>query len=207
MDDTDETEAERIALEELLRQFGFAVPDGRPSDSLDPDEYENNQVRDTYAHYGLAMYHAQVVEHEIVNLLVLARIVKARENAEQILSDPWERRFRETLGVLVRRLTPFMTGDQELLRDMTDAVRARNRLAHSYWRERAEDFVSLRGRDDMIAELTRLKDSFINLNRRLEQMSQPFRESLGMTQESIEALYTDMRTRIKERDTGYTFGT
>lgn len=46
------------------------------------------------------MYMAQVFEHEVVNLLVLARIVRAQKNAERILADPWERRFRDTLGEL-----------------------------------------------------------------------------------------------------------
>lgn len=66
------------------------------------------------------MYMAQVFEHEVVNLLVLARVVRAQKNAERILSDPWERRFRDTLGGLFSLLKPFVAHDQQLMHDIEE---------------------------------------------------------------------------------------
>ncbi len=136
----------------------------------------------------------------MVNLLVLARIVRAQKNAERILADPWERRFRDTLGELSKRLKPYLTHDQQLLNDVAAGVRVRNRLAHSYWREHAEDAVSVKGRAEMIAELIKIKDMFENLDERLTRASQPFRESLGITNEKIQYEYGQMKKRITERD-------
>jgi hypothetical protein len=34
---------------------------------------QGDQIRDTYAHFGLAMYMAQVLEHGLVNAMVIAR--------------------------------------------------------------------------------------------------------------------------------------
>jgi hypothetical protein len=51
----------------------------------------------------------------MINLLVLARIAEAQENAERILTAPWESRFRQTLGQLSQRLKPFLANDQQLI--------------------------------------------------------------------------------------------
>jgi hypothetical protein len=35
---------------------------------------ENYHTREGYAHFGLAVYHAQALEHGVVNLLTIAKI-------------------------------------------------------------------------------------------------------------------------------------
>jgi hypothetical protein len=207
MDEIDEDEAKRIVLKVLMKQLGLAP---ETASSMTPEEsreqYESDQARDTYAYYGLAMYTAQVFEHEVVNLLVLAHIVRAQENAERILSDPWERRFRDTLGQLSQRLKPYLAHDQQLVYDIANGVRTRNHLAHSYWRVHAEDAVSVAGRAEMIEELIGIKDMFADLDERLTRVSKPFRKSLGITDERIQEQYDEMKKRVAERDRDSTAG-
>jgi hypothetical protein len=198
--DIDDEEAKRIVLAELMKQLGLAPETLGLDEQAAREQHESDQARDTYAYYGLTMYTAQVFEHEVVNLLVLARIVRAQENAERILSDPWERRFRDTLGELFKRLKPFLAHDQQLLNDVAEAVRIRNRLAHAYWREHAEDAVSVTGRAEMIAELIKIKDLFTDLDERLTRVAQPFRESLGITDDKIQEQFDAMKARVAERD-------
>lgn len=200
MNEINEDEAKRVVLARLMEQLGLTPEIVELDAQAAREQYESDQARDTYAYFGLAMYTAQVFEHEVVNLLVLARIVRAQKNAERILADPWERRFRDTLGELSKRLKPYLTHDQQLLNDVAAGVRVRNRLAHSYWREHAEDAVSVKGRAEMIAELIKIKDMFENLDERLTRASQPFRESLGITNEKIQYEYGQMKKRITERD-------
>jgi len=201
MDHIDEDEAKRIVLAELMKQLGF-VPEvvSPPEEKAAREQYESDQARDTYAYYGLAMYTAQVFEHEVVNLLVLSRIVRAQKNAERILSDPWEKRFRDTLGQLFQRLKPYLAHDQQLMADIAKGVRVRNHLAHSYWRVHAEDAVSVSGRAEMIDELTGIKGMFADLDERLTRVSKPFRESLGITDQRIQEQYNEMKQRVAERD-------
>jgi hypothetical protein len=200
MNEIEEDETKRIVLTQLMEQLGL-TPEVVESDAQAArEQYESDQARDTYAYFGLAMYTAQVFEHEVVNLLVLARIVHAHENAERILADPWERRFRDTLGKLFNRLKPHLAHDQQLMNDVAEGVRVRNRLAHSYWREHAEDAVSVRGRAEMIAELIKVKDMFTDLDERLTRASQPFRDSLGITDEKVQQQYAAMKGRVAERD-------
>jgi hypothetical protein len=205
MDDLDEDEAKRIVLVELMKQLGLAQETGavEPDAQAAREQYESDQARDTYAYYGLAMYTAQVFEHEVVNLLVLARIVRAQKNAEQILADPWEQGFRDTLGELFKRLKPFLAHDQRLINDIAEGVRVRNHLAHAYWREHAEDALSISGRAEMITELIDIKDMFADLDERLARVSKPFGESLGITDDSVQRQYEAMKERVAERDKGF----
>jgi hypothetical protein len=199
-DQIGEEEVLRIALSELRKQL---VPETVSSDEeLSLEQRKSNQKRDTYAYYGLAMYTAQVFEHEVVNLLVLARIVRAAEKAEDILSDPWEQRFRDTLGQLFKRLKPYLAHDQQLLKDIEEGVRVRNHLAHSYWRVHDEDFLSIRGRAEMITELIEIRDMFADLDERLTRVSKPLRESLGLTDVRINSEYEEAKKRVAERDKG-----
>jgi hypothetical protein len=202
-DDISEDEAKRIVLEELFRRLclGGANSDSDSGESI--EEYKSDQSRELFAHYGLAMYYAQVLEHEIVNLLVLARIVEAQENAERILSDPWEDRFRDTFGRLFRKLEPFLAGDKKLVDDLGEAVRVRNRLAHSYWRDHVEECASLYGRDEMIRGLIETREMFVGLDGRLEPVHAQLYDSLGITDEKIKDMYNEMKARAQERDKGY----
>lgn len=86
------------------------------------------------------------------------------------------------------------------MHDIEEGVHVRNQLAHSYWREHAEEAVSVSGRAEMIAELIKIRDMFVDLDERLTRVSRPFRESLGITDEKVQQQYEAMKERVAERD-------
>jgi len=67
----------RRSMTQWTQRGRLLVPES--DDDVVGEQHENDQVRDTYAYYGLAMYMAHVFEHEVVNLLVLARIAEAQK--------------------------------------------------------------------------------------------------------------------------------
>ncbi len=108
-----------VAVDDLY-VIRFSVPGGIPLDELDTggrDEHEEDQepdVKTTFAHFGLAYYQASVLEHEIVNMLAMSRLVAARGDAEQLLSDPRDEKFKATMGALVKELEAHTQADSEL---------------------------------------------------------------------------------------------
>lgn len=58
------------------------------------------------------------------------------------------------------------------------------------------------GRAEMIAELIKIRDMFVDLDERLTRVSRPFRESLGITDEKVRQEYEAMKERVAERDKG-----
>jgi hypothetical protein len=168
-----------------------------PPEVIDED---GTDVKTTFAHFGLAYYHACVLEHEVVNMLVFSQLLKAEAEARQFLTDPWERHFKDTLGRLVQKVAKQAGGDQQLVDDLTEAVKLRNHLAHAFWRERAEDFCSDAGRADMIAFLENARDLFIRVDEELTSIGRSREEHAGISQELIDQTYQDMLARAEARD-------
>lgn len=174
---------------------------GDPGRDEEDECDDGTDVKTTFAYYGLAMYHANVLERGLVNALGFSRVLEAREQAEKLLRDLWEQRFKDTMKELVRRATRHTRGDNELVEALTVAADRRNHLAHNFWRERAEDFCSDAGRAEMIAELRADHERFQETDARLHTaVVAPLLEKAGITQEMFDVLHTEMRERADARD-------
>jgi len=153
-------------------------------DNLDP---EAQQRRETFARYGLAMYHAQCVEKS------LAILVSTVLNKEFLPSDPKRREeiqdevFSETIGKLLTRMRKEVSVPRNLNKTLDDTRRKRNWLAHEYFWARAGEIMTNRGRDRMIGELTELSDFFSKVDAHLVAIYEQWMKRLGLTQEIINA--------------------
>lgn len=61
-------------------------------------------VRDTYAHFGLATFKAQVLEHGVVNAMVVARMPDRDRINRRDIDAFMDRQFEHTLGQLLGEL-------------------------------------------------------------------------------------------------------
>lgn len=182
----------------------FSVPGGIPLDELDSSGREDHDedlepdVKTTFAHFGLAYYEASVLEHEIVNILAVNRLVAARQDAEQLLSDPWDDKFKATMGALVKQLEAYTQTDRELAADLVEALQLRNHLAHAFWRERAEDFCTQDGRARMIVYLIEVRKHFEDVDQRLTTtIGTVALQQSGVTPEVVDAWYHDMLGQVE----------
>jgi hypothetical protein len=192
-----------VAMADLY-VVGFDVPGGVPLDertegqSEEPNEDLEPDVKTTFAHFGLTYYQSSVLEHEIVNVLAVKRLVRAREEAEQLLSDPWNDKFRDTLGKLIKQLENLTQTDPSLAADLVEALRLRNDLAHRFWHERAEDFCSDEGRAKMISYLISARKHFEDVDRRLtETVGTVSLHQAGLTAEHVESWYQEQVRKVE----------
>lgn len=116
-------------------------------------DYDEEQTRDLYAHYGLAMHLAQILEHGIVNALVILRLPEKNKYNRQEIDEFMAGRFEKTFGALIKHLRSEAALSQNLESHLSQALNRRNCLAHNYFREKAEQFVTRRDRDEMLHEL------------------------------------------------------
>lgn len=174
---------------------------GDPGRHDEDDRDDGTDVKTTFAFFGLAMYHASVLEHGLVNALALARVIEARAQAETLLRDPWEQRFKDTMKELVRRAKRHADGDPQLIEELTIAADRRNHLAHDFWRVRAEDFGSDAGRTEMIADLKADHQRFEQTDAHLHRaVMEPLLRQAGIRQEMIDAELVANRQRVEDRD-------
>ena len=152
------------------------------------DDLKGEHVKTVYAHFGLAIYASQVLEHGLANaILVLDLVPRAASVAtpetwpDQVDSF-YEGQFRKTLGQLIGGMTKLTSVPSELEGHLARALDRRNWLSHHYFRERAQDFLSERGRDKMIAELEEAQELFYEADRALERVLKPIGERYGYTE-------------------------
>jgi hypothetical protein len=154
------------------------------------DEAANDEAREIYAHFGLAFYYSNVLEHGIANaIFVLELLDKRREITtgqewETLVDDHFDASFAQTLGRLknaVVRHSERSSVLAGLMADLDKCVEERNFLAHHFWREYAVQWVTADGREAMIERLEGARDLFSATDRKLEAATQPFADRHGLT--------------------------
>jgi hypothetical protein len=143
---------------------------------------EADQIREVYARAGLALYGAQVLERGLANLVVVAQIGSEIRTLEA-LDARWEEVFGLTMGRQLREalnVAEFSPGEIEQLHD---ALKSRNFLAHDYFWDRADELLSVAGRNRMLDELKKLRQRFEDADGLLEPRIDKLSTRLGITRE------------------------
>jgi hypothetical protein len=153
---------------------------------------ESEHCKEIYARFGLAMYEAQVLEHGIVNALVVVDLIPERRHLARSRAE-WEkefdefmgRHFKQTMGHLLRGLGSFSKLPPDLEDILIRALARRNWLAHEFFRDRATEFMTPRGRDQMLAELDECAALFRSADEALVKVLEPIRTKQGVTNRMV----------------------
>ena len=156
------------------------------------DDATDEHVKTVYAHFGLALYLAQVLEHGLANALMCAELLPRRAG-KPVPRKEWEaefdafmdQQFEQTLGRLIRGLRSATSVPADLEGLLTDALKTRNFLTHHFFRERAESFMSRDGREKMIREFELAQKLFEAADERLTEVAKPLREKYGLSDERL----------------------
>lgn len=193
-----------------LRSFAgdvraFIADDSAGAGASSEDEVDKNEhVKEVYARFGLAMYFAQVLEHGIVNALVIIdlipsrrHLVRSREEWASTVDEFMSHHFESTMGRLIRDLRSVTTVPGDLEQLLRDALQKRNWLAHDFFRERSLEFMTTSGRDRMLHDVDECRDLFKAADERLEAIVHPLRVAAGMTDEMLAQEYKRMKTEAE----------
>lgn len=170
----------------------------------EPHDANGEQVKEVYARFGLAIYFAQVLEHGIINALVILDLIPSRRHLARS-ADEWgsevdafmDRHFQATMGRMMRNLRDTTQVDDDLEQLLSEALRKRNWLVHDFFRERATEFMSSPGREQMISEVDGCRDLFQSADKRLEATVVPLRRRAGLTDELLAREYERMQKEAR----------
>jgi hypothetical protein len=153
---------------------------------------EPDEIKEVYARFGLALYFAQVLEHGIVNALVSLDLIpnqrkhaRTPEEWSAIVDSFMSRHFEKTMGRMLHELRSITLVPSDLEDLLRDALRRRNRIAHDFFREHAEDFMNSSGRAAMLAEVDECRAVFEAADNQLDEVVAPMRRAAGITDEVI----------------------
>lgn len=165
-------------------------------------EDDEVQIREVYSRYGLAMYQAQVLEHGMVNAVIVARMLRTmrrhlkRTTWEAAFDGAYEAELAKTFGNMLRALEPLGL-PAEFMARLRVAKVERDRLAHRFFREHDLNFLGPIGRTRMIAECEDAVELFTGIDRELEAMMAPQRERHGITAEWIAACMAEAQAKAR----------
>lgn len=155
---------------------------------LEDIEPEGWLAREVFASFGLAMYTAQVLEHEIVNLVIWSGLRDGRYQVHGETEAENAVLFRQTMGSIKKALLSRRPDIEHLDELLVRAVRLRNFLAHEYFRQRAATFMTEDGKDKMIAELKEAVALFQDADARLSPLTMEIIKAAGVDKHMPEAL-------------------
>lgn len=170
-------------------------------DDLPDDAYQRREV---FAHYGAAMFYAQVLEQGLVNALTFAQTATAPGSTQSTFDLNFDGNLGVTMGRLLRRIKPFLGDDTDLVEALTSALELRNRFAHTYWVEHDRNFFSFAGREAMMAESIEAQRTFQAVDTRLNPVMARYLQSVGLTQEQLDTYIAEefetLRAGAESRD-------
>jgi hypothetical protein len=156
------------------------------------------QVKEVYAHFGLAIYLGQVLEHGIGNTLVYASLIPNNIGKIHSVSEWHEKfdqflgaHFEKTLGRMISALKTEVVIPDELESLLSTALKTRNWLAHHYFRDRSDDFMNEAGRMKMVMELKETQSLLSRADEALEAVTKPLRLKYGFTDERFEQFFKE----------------
>lgn len=175
-----------------------------PTESIWPvEDDESALIREVYARYGLAMYMAQVLEHGIVNALLVLRFLptrahhKSKEVWEFAFDDFYSGELGKTLGNMVRTLSALEVVPEQIIGQLRTAKVTRDVLAHRFFRDNDLKFMTQSGRVEMIEFCEKAAEEFRSVDRELEAYCKPYRVRFGMTDQWIDEKCSEMLAQAR----------
>jgi hypothetical protein len=172
--------------------------DGHPAGAIWPvGDSDSAQFREVYARYGLAMSQAQVLEHGLVNAVLVFKLMPTmRDHSNEAAWMAAFDRFYEvelgrTFGNMLKAVATIPGFPEPLLGRLQEAKRDRDELAHRFFREADTDIMTREGRTRMIASCERTIETFTELDREVEAFCAEQRKRFGITDEWV-------RTKVDE---------
>jgi hypothetical protein len=169
-------------------------------DTLDELSDDGEQEREIYARYGLAMYAAQVLEEGASSLIVVHEMTHGNMRVVEEVGERFEELWTKTLGALIRQVGvhQLVTADQSIV--LRDALKARNRLAHHFFREEAESFVTPGGKRKMLDQLDAARHRFEEASALAADIYLRYMSKYGVTRETIGKMVDEMTATARARD-------
>jgi hypothetical protein len=161
-----------------------------------PIKDEDEHVKEVYAYYGLAMYHAQCLERSLC-ILLAANTTNPRKMTRNDYDKILESFFKKTLGGLLKKLNEVVNIPNNFEDNLIKALDKRNWLAHNYFWERAGHFMTSKGRDFMIQELSETSNLFESIDNEISGIIDKWAKKLGITEEWLNQRMQEIADNIE----------
>jgi putative protein kinase ArgK-like GTPase of G3E family len=176
----------------------------RYEDTLEEFENGNDDEKHklVYAHFGLAVYQAQVLEEAFSIMLWTNRIFKKQAESKEEINEIIDaiENSKKTMGNFLNEVKQNYGLTVEHLAILEDVLNRRNFIVHKFFKIEINKFYSNTGKKEMIKYLCDFIDDAVAIDSELDQYYAAFKLKLGFTDERIEDMLNEVKTKELERD-------
>lgn len=159
---------------------------------VERSEPSSEDVKEVYARFGLAYYHAEVLYRGLCNLYCVSQAPPSGPVTRYRLEEHLLAASKTTLGQLLPLLEAVLP--PPLPERMARALERRNFIAHHFWYERIHLMATLTGIEAMLAELVQDTELFQELDEEIERITAPLYARLDVSPELFLAALNDIRS-------------
>lgn len=155
------------------------------------NEDEDEQHKQVYAYFGKAVYFAQVLEYQLINMLLIYSKRKNIKMRHEIFDSLFIEYKKKTFGGLLQKVKKVFSIEDALLNELTTLLKKRNYLVHDYFKDKIHMFYNQLGRETMISEFNELTDAFKEMDAGLYKKTESIMNDMGITAEILKEFYAE----------------
>lgn len=146
-------------------------------------EYNDSEkAKEIYARFGLCIYAFQVLEHQLMNML----LIKAKSEKIDMTSKEYDDIFYsysdKTLGKLIEKVVQLYDIPDIKRQKLWNIHQKRNYYVHHYFKDHSEYFFSETKQIKMLEEIISTTDEVSNLDASLEALTQPLMDKINVNE-------------------------
>lgn len=161
-------------------------------EALDSSEPTSDDVKEVYARFGLAYYHAEVLYRGLCNLYCASQVPPTGPVTRHRVEEHLRTASEMTLGQLLSRFKTILP--QPLFERFARALERRNFIAHHFWYERIHLMATVAGITAMLAELAQDTELFQELDKEVEKIIEPLFARVGLIPELFVMAFNDLKS-------------
>ncbi|SDZ90038.1 hypothetical protein [Pedobacter hartonius] len=150
---------------------------------------KNEQLSLLFAHYGRAIYVAQVLEQQTINMVAIDEIVSSQADSENAYDTIWAKYDigKMMMGIMTNLLQQAYQIDENDMEELRSLLSTKNDLANRYFRCNDLTAAAEEDGDRMIRDFVDFTQRVQIINEHLDLYRAAYNRRSGVTEETIAA--------------------
>jgi hypothetical protein len=158
-----------------------------PHQMGDSNSVQQQQSKELFSYFGLAVYYGQALEQQLVNLIMVMKLKEGIIPSDEDFAEIYHRKRSNSLGQLVNEIRHHFAFSAEETEELLSIWKDRNYIVHDYFKERILQTFTEPGRKAMIKELRQFKNRAKRLEDKLQGYTKQLYDQVELAEAEVEA--------------------
>lgn len=153
------------------------------------------------AHFGRAIYYAQLLEQQCVNMLVIYELASKDEFTTKEVNEIFDKYdfSKQTLGKFSKSIAEIYNMNKDDVRELSEVIQMRNHYTHNYFRFNDVLFHSESGKLRMVKDFFQFTLRAKNIDNRLEAYVSHYNIRHNITEQQLISLMRKVKEKWSDK--------